>query len=81
MPPPPAGKIDQLVFARLKQLGIRPAALCSDEVFLRRVYLDVMGTLAHGRRGAAVSRRTRARQAPALVDRLLERDERPTIGR
>jgi hypothetical protein len=37
--------IDELVFARLAALNIKPAKLCSDEVFLRRVYIDVLGTL------------------------------------
>ena len=37
-------KIDKLVFARLKQLHIQPV-LCSDAVFVRRAYLDVLGTL------------------------------------
>ena len=41
----PQGRIDELVFGRLKQLGIQPAHLCSDAVFVRRVYLDVIGTL------------------------------------
>ena len=41
----PAGKIDELVFARLKKLGLQPSPLCSDAVFVRRVYLDVIGTL------------------------------------
>ena len=29
---------------RLKQLDIQPANLCSDAVFVRRAYLDVIGT-------------------------------------
>src|SRR5581483_8052607 len=29
-------RIDELVFARWKELGIKPANLCSDSVFLRR---------------------------------------------
>ena len=41
----PQGKIDELVFARLEQAGIQPASVCSDAVFVRRVYLDVIGTL------------------------------------
>ena len=41
----PAGPIDELVFARLEKLGVEPAHLCSDAVFVRRVYLDVIGTL------------------------------------
>ena len=39
------GKIDELVFASQKRLGLRPAALCSDAVFVRRVYLDTIGTV------------------------------------
>ena len=43
--PTSPGGVDALVFERLKQLGIQPAGLCSDAVFVRRVYLDVIGTL------------------------------------
>ena len=35
--------IDQLVYDKLHKLRIYPSDLCSDEVFLRRVYLDVVG--------------------------------------
>ncbi len=38
-------KIDEFVFDKLKELGIQPARPCSDAVFLRRVYLDLIGTL------------------------------------
>ena len=38
-------KIDELVFAKLKSLGIPPSEVCPDQVFLRRVYLDVLGAL------------------------------------
>src|SRR5674476_1592223 len=41
----PQNKIDEIVFARLQELNIAPARLCSDPVFVRRVYLDVIGTL------------------------------------
>ncbi len=37
--------IDQVVHDALREQGIEPAKLCSDETFLRRVYLDVLGTL------------------------------------
>jgi hypothetical protein len=33
------------VFGRLSQLDILPARLCSDAVFVRHAYLDVIGTL------------------------------------
>ena len=37
--------IDQLVYDKLHKLRIYPSDLCSDEVFLRRVYLDVIGAV------------------------------------
>ncbi len=40
-----SAKIDRLVFAKLDKLGIPPSEPCTDEVFLRRVYLDMTGTL------------------------------------
>src|SRR4051812_1964446 len=41
--PTAPGRIDELVFARLQTLGIEPAHPCSDAVFVRRVFLDVIG--------------------------------------
>lgn len=38
-------ELDRLVFARLDSLGLKPANLCSDAVFLRRAYLVTIGTL------------------------------------
>ena len=43
--PEASAKIDRLVFAKLDELGIPPSDPCTDEVFLRRVYLDMIGTL------------------------------------
>jgi hypothetical protein len=37
--------VDDKVFLDLLELGIKPAKLCSDQAFLRRVYIDVLGTL------------------------------------
>lgn len=74
-PPQPAGAIDRLVFAQLAELNITPAAVCSDAVFVRRVFLDAIGTLPT----AAETRTFLADRDPAkrraLIDRLLERDE------
>jgi hypothetical protein len=71
----PQGKVDKLVFGSMRRLSIRPANLCSDAVFVRRVYLDTIGTLPT----ADEARRFLGDQSPkkrqALVDRLLERRE------
>ena len=70
--PAARGRIDELVFGRLKQLGIQPANLCSDAVFVRRVYLDVIGTLPTGRGGPGIPGRPRPEQA--------QRADRPPPG-
>lgn len=75
-PPKAAGELDRLVFAKLAELDIEPA-LCSDAVFIRRVYLDVIGTLPT----ANEVRKFLADEAPdkraKLIDRLLDRPEFP----
>ncbi len=37
--------IDTHVHAKLRKLRINPRTICSDEEFLRRVTLDIVGTL------------------------------------
>ncbi|HEX2972772.1 MAG TPA: DUF1553 domain-containing protein, partial [Tepidisphaeraceae bacterium] len=71
----PDNPIDKLVLGRLEHLGIAPARLCSDAVFLRRVYLDVIGTLptAQEARKFLLDRSPDKRRV--LIDRLLQRDE------
>ncbi len=43
--PPARNFVDELVFANLKKLGIRPSPVCDDATFLRRVSLDIAGRL------------------------------------
>jgi hypothetical protein len=67
--------IDGHVISKLKKLNIAPSDLCSDTDYLRRVYLDVIGTLPT----AAEARRFLAERRPnkreLLVEELLERPE------
>ncbi|MFN4260866.1 MAG: DUF1549 domain-containing protein [Gemmataceae bacterium] len=67
--------IDPLVFGKLRKLNITPSAPASDAEYLRRVYLDVIGTLPT----AAETRRflsdTRPDRRTKLVDDLLQRPE------
>lgn len=67
--------IDELVFARLKRLGIAPAAPCSDAVFIRRAYLDAIGTLPTAEEVKAFLADDEPHKRSALIDRLLEREE------
>lgn len=71
----PAGQIDKLVFANLQKLGIEPANLCSDEVFVRRVFLDCLGTLPTAKEAQDFITDKEPRKRAILIDRLLERDE------
>lgn len=73
--PAPQGKIDELVFGRLKQLHIAPAGLCSDGVFVRRAYLDVIGTLPTEEEARAFLEDPARDKRSALIDRLLNRQE------
>jgi len=71
----PAGKIDEFVFDQLKRLNIQPARVSSDGVFVRRAYLDVIGTLPTLEETSAFLADTDANKRRALVDRLLTRRE------
>ncbi len=72
---PAEGKIDELVFAKLKELEIEPAKLCSDAVFLRRAYLDAIGTLPTAEEARSFLESENPEKRVALIDRLLERPE------
>src|SRR2546429_2585829 len=43
--PPVNNYIDEQIFAKLRTLRMNPSELCSDAVFLRRAYLDLLGIL------------------------------------
>ena len=68
-------KLDAFIFGKLKQLGIQPALPCSDAVFVRRVYLDLLGTLPTPDEAAVFLNDKDPMKRPALIDRLLARDE------
>jgi hypothetical protein len=71
----PAGKIDELVFARLQKLKVEPAAVCTDGVFVRRVFLDVIGTLPSSEEAKEFLADKAPNKRATLVDRLLARKE------
>ena len=73
--PKPASQLDEIVFAKLSSLDIQPV-LCSDAVFVRRVYLDVIGTLPTAQEAREFIQDPDANnKRRILIDRLLERDE------
>lgn len=73
--PPEANAIDRLVFARQRQLQLRPAPLAGDAVFLRRVYLDAIGTSPNEQETRAFLDSTSPDKRARLIDALLEREE------
>ncbi|NLY01795.1 MAG: DUF1553 domain-containing protein [Rhodopirellula sp.] len=74
-PVKPAGEIDKLVLAKLSSLGIQPE-LCSDAVFVRRAYLDVIGALPTAEEARQfIDDPVTKNKRRLLIDRLLEREE------
>jgi hypothetical protein len=71
----PQGKIDELVFAKLKELKIQPAFLCSDGVFVRRVYLDMIGTLPTAQEAKDFLADKNPDKRRVLIDQLFQRPE------
>ncbi len=73
--PIPESRIDQLIYAKLSPPGTQPL-LCSDSVFVRRLYLDVLGTLPTAKEARDFIRDPdAANKRRLLVDRVLERSE------
>jgi len=68
-------RLDALVLPTLEKKGVLPANLCSDEVFIRRVYLDVIGTLPEPEEVRKFLQNTSPRKRAALIHALLKRDE------
>ena len=74
-PPVAASQLDKLVFAQLARLNIQPV-LCSDAVFVRRAYLDVLGTLPTAKEAKDfIQDPDTENKRRLLIDSLLERDE------
>ncbi|MFH1264962.1 MAG: DUF1553 domain-containing protein, partial [Planctomycetota bacterium] len=71
----PKGKIDEFVFGKLEELKIEPANPCSDGVFLRRVYLDAIGTLPTAEEAQSFLEDKSPDKRSVLIDHLLERPE------
>jgi hypothetical protein len=71
----PNNFIDEEVFAKLRALRINPSPPCSDEIFIRRCYLDLLGTLPTAEAAKAFVKDRRADKRRRLIDDLLERPE------
>lgn len=73
--PPANNYVDELVNAKLKKLSYLPSELCSDEEFLRRVYLDVIGILPTVQEANRFLTDRSPYKRRQLIDELLQRPE------
>jgi hypothetical protein len=67
--------IDEHVFAKLTALRIVPSELCSDEAFVRRTFLDAIGTMPTPAEVRGFLADKRPDRRARLIDALLERPE------
>ncbi|QJW99652.1 DUF1549 and DUF1553 domain-containing protein [Frigoriglobus tundricola] len=67
--------VDTFTARKWRELGIAPSGLCSDEVFVRRVYLDVTGTIPDANTVTAFVAETDPAKRDKLVDALLDSPE------
>lgn len=77
VPDLPAGDnvIDRLINAKLRRLRIEPSRICSDETFLRRAYLDIIGQLPTPEAYESFLADDAPDKRARLVDALLSRKE------
>jgi hypothetical protein len=72
---PTANYIDGNIFRKLRQLRVQPSKVCSDEVFIRRLYLTTMGILPTlSELGEFLEDDSRNKRT-ILIDRVLQRLE------
>jgi hypothetical protein len=67
--------IDELVWEKLRNLGIVPSDLADDATFLRRLYLDTLGTLPTSDEVRAFLHDPSESKRSEQIDRVLARDE------
>ena len=73
--PPENNFVDKLVDAKLKQLQYLPSGVCSDSVFLRRIYLDLTGLPPTSTQVRAFLQDKDTGKRTRLIDALLNTEE------
>jgi Protein of unknown function (DUF1549)/Protein of unknown function (DUF1553)/Bacterial Ig-like domain (group 2) len=72
---PAVNFVDHLVHQKLRRAHVLPAGLCSDAVFARRVFLDLLGILPTPAEAQAFVADEKPDKRDRLVDALLQRPE------
>ncbi len=71
--------IDELAAAKFRELGIEPSPLCDDATFVRRAFLDAIGTLPTVEETKAFLAAAESDKRTRLVDRLLGLTDDPNL--
>ena len=71
----PNSRIDDLVFGRLAKEKASPALPCSDAVFVRRIFVDLIGTLPTPEEVTDFLADKSSNKRSKLIDHLLDREE------
>ncbi|MGD9722143.1 MAG: DUF1549 and DUF1553 domain-containing protein [Pirellulales bacterium] len=71
----PVNYVDELVDAKMRKIRVLPSELCSDEIFLRRVTVDITGLLPTPDEYQQFVADADPAKRAKLIDRLLERKE------
>lgn len=74
-----ANYVDQAVYAKLRELNLEPGAPCTDEEFLRRAYVDVLGTLPTAEEARRFLDSKDPDKRNKLIDEVLQRPEYASI--
>lgn len=64
-------QVDELAANKFRELGIEPSALCDDATFLRRAFIDAIGTLPTSAETRIFLESTDPEKRKKLIDRLL----------
>lgn len=67
--------VDTLTHAKLRKLRITPSEVCTDEQFLRRVFIDITGTMPSAEEHAKFLADKDPKKRDNVVDQLLQRKE------
>ncbi len=71
----PHNKLDEIIAAEWQRLRLTPAPLCDDATYVRRLYLDLIGTLPQPAEVLAFLNDDHPQKRTRLVDELLARPE------
>lgn len=72
---PGNNKVDELVAVKLRKLNLIPSELCTDAEFLRRVYVDTIGTLPTAEETQTFLKDKNPDRRERVIDGLLTRPE------